>query len=105
MITMSDGLHNDSSVVYSGMLDAAVRSEAMIYVVSKTESVRQSILFNMAQQRIYEGIPHEVFAEADAALRKIAYETGGRVLYSYNFWQLEHFLCVIVEDIERQYTL
>ncbi len=105
MIIMSDGLDNDSSVGYSGMLDAAVRSEAMIYVVSKTESVRQSILFNMAQQRIYEGIPHEVFAEADAALRKIAYETGGRVLYPNNFGQLDNIYAEVDEELRSQYTL
>ena len=105
MIIMSDGLDNDSSVGYSGMLDAAVRSEAMIYVVSKTESVRRSILFNMAQQRIYEGIPHEVFAEADAALRKIAYETGGRVLYPNNFGQLDNIYAEVDEELRSQYTL
>src|SRR6266545_4618549 len=50
IIMMSDGLDNGSSISYSEMLDAAVRSEAMVYVVSKTEAVRSSIMFDMQQQ-------------------------------------------------------
>jgi Ca-activated chloride channel family protein len=105
VIIMSDGLDNGSSVSYSAMLDAAIRSEAMIYVVSKTEAVRQSILFNMAQQRVYDDIPREIFVEADMALRKIAYETGGRVLYPNNFGQLDNIYAEVDEELRSQYTL
>src|SRR6266511_2478453 len=96
---------SSSSVSYSAMLDAAIRSEAMIYVVSKTESVRQSILFNMAQQRVYDDIPREIFVEADMALRKIAYDTGGRVLYPNNFGQLDNIYAEVDEELRNQYTL
>src|SRR6266511_1669814 len=96
---------SSSSVSYSAMLDAAIRSEAMIYVVSKTESVRQSILFNMAQQRVYDDIPREIFVEADMALRKIAFETGGRVLYPNNFGQLDNIYAEVDEELRNQYTL
>jgi VWFA-related protein len=84
VILMSDGLDTNSSVSFNEMLDAAIRSEAMIYIVSKTEAVRNSIMFEMAKERLYN-IPHEAFVQADLGLRKIAFETGGRVLYPNNF--------------------
>ena len=44
MILMSDGLDNESTVTYEEALEAAVRSEAAVYVVSKTQAVRQAII-------------------------------------------------------------
>ena len=105
MIIMSDGLDNGSSTSYPEMLDAAVRSEAMIYVVSKTDAVRHSIMFQMAQQRIYDNIPQELFVQADTALKKLAYETGGRVLYPNSFGQLDNIYAEVDEELRNQYTL
>jgi VWFA-related protein len=105
MIIMSDGLDNGSRVSYSEMLEAAVRSEAMIYVVSKTQAVRDSILYEMAKQRIYENLPEEAFVQADLAMRKIAYETGGRVLYPNNFGQLGNVYAEVDEELRNQYTI
>lgn len=105
IIIMSDGLDNGSTVSYSDMLNSAVRSEAMIYVVSKTEAVRQSIMYNMAQQRIYDNLPHEVFVQADMALKNLSYETGGRVLYPNSFGQLDDVYAQVDEELRNQYTI
>ncbi len=105
MIIMSDGLDNESSVTYEEALQAAVRSEAAIYVVSKTEAVRQLLKFEMGQQRIYDNIPSEVFMQADLALRKLAYETGGRVLYPNSFGQLGDIYAEVDDELRNQYTL
>jgi len=105
MIIMSDGLDNGSSISYNEMIDAAIRSEAMVYVVSKTEAVRQSIMYEMARQRIYENIPQEIFVQADLALRKLAYETGGRVLYPNSFGQLDNIYAQVDEELRNQYTI
>ncbi len=105
IIIMSDGLDNNSSVSYDEALQAAIRSEAAIYVVSKTEAVRQLILFDMAQQRIYDNIPGEVFVQADLALRKLAYETGGRVLYPNSFGQLGNIYAEVDDELRNQYTI
>jgi len=40
---MSDGMDNESIVSYDEALQTAIRSEAAIYVVSKTEAVRQAM--------------------------------------------------------------
>ncbi len=105
MIIMSDGLDNNSAVSYNDALDAAVRSEAAIYVVSKTQAVRESLLYRLAKAGYYDNIPEEAFAQADMALRKLAYETGGRVLYPNNFGQLDNIYAQVDEELRSQYTL
>ncbi len=105
MIIMSDGLDNNSSVSYADALEAAVRSEAAVYVVSKTQAVKESIMSQMAQAGYYSGISQEVFAQADLALRKLAYETGGRVLYPNTFGQLDNIYAEVDEELRNQYTL
>jgi len=105
MIIMTDGLDNASSVSYKEALDAAVRSEAAAYVVSKTEAVRQMILYEQAAAGYYRSIPADVFVQADLALRKLAYETGGRVLYPNSFGQLDNIYAEVDEELRNQYTL
>ena len=105
MIIMTDGLDNASSVSYKEALDAAVRSEAAVYVVSKTEAVRQMILYEQSAAGYYRSIPAEVFIQADLALRKLAYETGGRVLYPNSFGQLDNIYAEVDEELRNQYTL
>jgi VWFA-related protein len=96
MIIMSDGIDNESIVSYDEALQEAIRSEAAIYVVSKTEAVRQT----------YEAyIPQENFIQADLVLRKLAYETGGRVLYPNSFGQLDNIYAQVDEELRNQYTL
>jgi VWFA-related protein len=105
IIIMSDGLDNDSSVSYNDMLQEAIRSEAAVYVVSKTEAVRQMMMFEYSKQRIYDSIPQKIFVEADNALRRLAYETGGRVLYPNNFGQLDNIYAQVDEELRNQYTI
>jgi Ca-activated chloride channel family protein len=105
MIIMSDGLDNNSFVAYKDALAAAVRSEAAIYVVSKTEAVRQTFIDDLAKQGYYAGIPEQEFAQADLALRKLAYETGGRVLYPNTFGQLGNVYAEVDEELRNQYNV
>ncbi len=105
IIIMSDGLDNNSAVTYEDALDAAIRSEASVYVVSKTQAVKESLLYRLAKAGYYDSIPSEVFAQADLALRKLAFETGGRVLYPNNFGQLDNIYAEVDEELRNQYTL
>lgn len=105
IIVMSDGLDNNSAVTYKEALEAAVRSEAMIYVVSKTQAVRDRILFDKEMAGYYDGISEDVFVQADLAMRKMAYETGGRVLYPKTFGQLGDIYEAVDEELRNQYTL
>jgi Ca-activated chloride channel family protein len=105
MIIMSDGLDNESSVSFNDALQAAIRSEAALYIVSKTEAVRQMIMYEQRKQGIYDNIPQQVFVEADYALRRLAYETGGRVLYPNSFGQLDNIYAQVDEELRNQYTI
>jgi VWFA-related protein len=105
MIIMTDGLDNNSSIAYKDALDAAVHAEAALYVVSKTQAVREDYIYEMHQQGVYAGIPEEAFLQADLALRKLAYETGGRVLYPNNFGQLDNIYADVDQELRNQYSL
>jgi Ca-activated chloride channel family protein len=106
VIIMSDGLDNESSVSYEEALEAAVRSEAAVYVVSKTEAVRQMYLYAKSQNpQYYNNIPQDIFVNADLVLRKLAYKTGGRVLYPNSFGQLDDIYSEVDEELRNQYTL
>jgi Ca-activated chloride channel homolog len=99
VIIMSDGMDNASDVSFKEALQTAVMSEAAFYVVSKTDAIRQ--YYDYLDARIS---PQE-FAQADAVLRKVAYETGGRVLYPNNFGQLDNIYAQVDEELHNQYTL
>jgi VWFA-related protein len=103
MIIMSDGLDNDSGVTYKEALQEAIRSEAAIYVVSKTEAVRS--LMEFQSRGPYDNIPQRVFIQADTTLRQLAYETGGRVLYPNSFGQLDNIYAQVDEELRNQYTV
>jgi Ca-activated chloride channel homolog len=105
MIIMSDGLDNESLTTYEEAMQAAIHSEAAIYVVSKTESIRRLMESDPDLRAYYGGLPHEQFAQADVALRKLAYETGGRVLYPNNFGQLDDIYAQVDEELRSQYTI
>jgi Ca-activated chloride channel family protein len=105
MIIMTDGLDNNSSMAYKEALEAGVRSEAAVYVVSKTQAVREAYIANQQGQGIYTGIPENEFVAADMALRKLSYETGGRVLYPNNFGQLGNIYAEVDDELRNQYTI
>jgi Ca-activated chloride channel family protein len=104
VIIMSDGMDNESTVSYKEAQEAAVRSEAAIYVVSKTEALQE--MYRMAKEEYsYIKIPHEALAQADLMLRNLAYKTGGRVLYPNNFGQLNDIYEEVNEELRNQYTI
>ena len=105
MIIMTDGLDNNSVMAYKDALEAAVHSEAAIYVVSKTQAVRQAYIAAQVGQGIYSGVPEQEFVQADLALQKLSYETGGRVLYPNTFGQLDNIYAQVDEELRNQYVL
>ena len=101
IIIMSDGMDTGSEVSPMDALQAAMHSEAAIYVVSKTEAIRQFYEYKYGNGNV----PSEEFAQADAALRKFAQETGGRVLYPNSFGQLDDIYAQVDEELRNQYTI
>lgn len=105
IIMMSDGMDTESAVTYGEALEAAVRSEAALYITSKTEAVRQLDMYNRTKSRYYIGVPPQAFVVADNALRRLAHETGGRVLYPNSFGQLNDIYAEVYEELRNQYTI
>lgn len=99
MIMMSDGMDNESYYSFKDAVETAVRSQVAIYIVSKTEALRQLMAYGN-----YD-VPQQAFANADLALQKLAYETGGRVLYPNNFGQLDDIYAQVDEELRNQYTI
>ena len=100
MILMTDGMDNQSYYTYADAVRAAVENGIAIYVISKTEALLQYYEY------LYpDGVPQGEFARAEAVLRRLAYETGGRVLKPNSFGQLDNIYAEVVQELKNQYTL
>jgi len=100
MIIMTDGMDNQSVASYAEAVRAAVENEIAIYVVSQTEALRQYYEY------LYPGgVPQGFFAQAESILRRLAYDTGGRLLRPNNFGQLGDIYDEVGEELRNQYTI
>jgi Ca-activated chloride channel homolog len=105
MIIMSDGLDNNSDISFDEALDSAVRSGAAIYVVSKTAAVQHLYTAQSIKDTGRDETPYQFFQQADSMLKKLAYETGGRVLYPDTFGELGNVYTEVEEELRNQYIL
>ena len=106
IIIMSDGMDNRSIKTYDEAVEEAVRSEAAVYIVSKTEALRQMYLYDKRKYGDPYGLFRpEDFVIADLALRNLAEKTGGRVLYPNSFGQLNDIYEEVIEELRNQYTI
>ena len=90
IVVLSDGEDTASAVDYDYVLDAAKRSEVLIYCIglkSRTDS------------------PTKGFKEADFVLRTHAQETGGRVFFVELLPQLTSVYQTIADELVSQYTI
>jgi Ca-activated chloride channel family protein len=90
IVVLSDGEDTASAVDYEYVLDAAKRSEVIIYCIglkSRTDS------------------PTKGFKEADFVLRTLSQETGGRVFFVELLPQLAAVYQTIADELVSQYTI
>lgn len=90
IVVLSDGEDTASAVDYDYVLDAAKRSEVLIYCIglkSRTDS------------------PTKGFKEADFVLRTLSQETGGRVFFVELLPQLAAVYQTIADELVSQYTI
>ena len=90
IVVLSDGEDTASAVDYDYVLDAAKRSEVLIYCIglkSRTDS------------------PTKGFKEADFVLRTLSQETGGRVFFVELLPQLTSVYQTIADELVSQYTI
>jgi VWFA-related protein len=103
IIIMSDGLDNQSVSNYADAARAAMENEIAIYVVSKTEALRQ--YYEYSYPEIPQWRLQMDLAQAESMLRRLAHDTGGRVLRPNNFGQLDDIYADVYEELRNQYTL
>jgi VWFA-related protein len=109
MILMTDGMDNNSMVSYSEAVRAAVENDIAIYIVSITRALQNYLDYVLPQMgtsrdQIMFMMQREM-AQGEAFLRRLAYDTGGRVLQSNNFGQLDDIYAEVTEELRNQYTL
>ena len=90
IVVLSDGEDTSSLVEYDQVLDAAKRSEVLIYCIGlKSKS----------------DFPTKGFNEADFVMRTLSQETGGRVFFVEQLPQLPAVYQAIADELVSQYTL
>ena len=90
IVVLSDGEDTSSLVEYEAVLDAAKRSEVLIYCIglkSKTD------------------FPTKGFNEADFVMRTLSQETGGRAFFVEQLPQLASVYQTIADELVSQYTI
>ena len=105
VILLTDGFDTGSSVAYRTALDLAVRSTALVYVVSKTEALRQTLDYYRRVQGARIQIDPADFTAADNMLRHLTYTTGGRVLYPKTFGALGDVYEEVAQELANQYAI
>lgn len=104
VILLTDGFDNTSQVTYEQALDLATRSEALIYAVSKTQALRNTLEFYQSQYGNMNIDPMD-FAAADSMLKHLTFQTGGRVLYPGTFGELGNVYLEVAQELANQYAV
>lgn len=105
VIILTDGFDNISKVTYTQALDLAVKSGALVYIVSQVESLRTAIEFEERQQGRKSGMRPEDYYGADLSLKKLAFETGGKVLQPNSLGELGDVYSKVAEELKNQYSI
>ena len=109
MIIMSDGLDNDSLASYTDAVRAAVENEIAIYIVSMTKALNNYYDYLIPQMgynrnELMYRLQRDL-VQGEAMLSRLARATGGRVLQSNDFGQLDNVYAEVSEELRNQYTL
>ena len=105
VILLTDGFDNSSQVQYESMLDLAVRSNALIYVVSETQALRDNLEYLNRKEGGQIAINPMDFAAVDNMLKHLTWQTGGRVLYPQSFGDLGNAYTEVAEELANQYAI
>ena len=108
VILMTDGVDTESMVSSEEVMGLAVRSEAMVYIVSKLDEYwAMAIAERMRRQAHAQIIPRELtddfIVEVKRNLRRLAQQTGGKVLDTESFASLSDVYALVAEELKNQY--
>ena len=110
VIVLTDGIDTNSMVDQAEVMDLAVRSEAMVYVVSKLrEYWASAIAARMEYERHARLVPKALkdsfILSARKFLARLAQQTGGKVLDSTAFGSLTDIYRQVAEELKNQYYI
>lgn len=110
VILLTDGVDTGSMVSYEEAFDLAVRSEAMIYVISKLDEYWAMAIARRAALQGRSGyIPRmltdDFIIEAKRYLNRLARQTGGKVLGTRAFATLSDVYARVAEELKNQYYI
>lgn len=113
VIVLTDGADTGSMVSFDQAMDKAVRSESVVYIVSKLEEAWASAIAyrsNSANMARFGGItPRELtdeyMLEMKRNLKRLADLTGGRVLDTSAFNSIEDVYAQVAEELKNQYYI
>ncbi len=93
LIVLSDGQNNAGEVTQERAIDAAQEAEVTIYTISTNYDAR------------YAPLPDLAAAEGNSILRKLAEQTGGRVLFPSNPKDVAKAFAKIEEELRSRYAV
>lgn len=93
LIVLSDGHNNAGEVTQERAIDAAQEAEVTIYTISTNYDAR------------YSPLPDLAAAEGNSILRKLAEQTGGRVLFPSNPKDVARAFAKIEEELRSRYAV
>lgn len=110
VILLTDGIDTGSMVSFDESVDLALRSESMVYVVSKLEEYWANAIYQRQQIRSRVAImPRELtddyILEMKRSLSRLANLTGGKVLDTKAFNSLTDVYAQVAEELKNQYYL
>jgi VWFA-related protein len=107
ILSVTDGWDTGSLVDFHQVLDKVTTGDAQIYVVSKTAGIRDFADYCRTEygMRIDETQVMKIMYAADSQLRKLTYETGGRVIVPSGSADLVNIYQKLVKELRQQYYL
>ncbi len=110
VIALTDGIDTNSMVEPEETMNLAVRSEAMVYVVSKLEeywagAIAARIAFQSRGQLVPRVLKDPFILSAKRFLERLAQQTGGTVLDTKAFSSLSDVYRQVAEELKNQYYI
>ncbi len=105
VIILTDGFDSGSKIRYEQAVELSVRSGALVYVVSEVEAFKAAVEFHERQAGRSSGIRPEDYFWVETSLKRLAYETGGKVLYPDSFGHLGDVYAQVAQELKHQYAI
>jgi VWFA-related protein len=115
IILLTDCLNNQSSVNFQDAALAVVQSQASLYVVSKTEIVKEQarrerrvVMLNDIYKRLFgedANYIDEFFEKREAEMTNLAEVTGGRCFFPADYDQMRGVYSEVARELKSKYFL